>query len=51
MVKAFFKVAFRNFVNERFFSLINLAGLSIGIAVALLIAVFIAHEVRLRSLS
>ena len=44
MFKTFFKVAFRNFIKDKFFSSINVAGLSVGIAVTLLISLFIIHE-------
>lgn len=44
MLITYLKVAFRNFLKEKFFSLINVVGLSVGIAVALLITLFIMHE-------
>lgn len=44
MFTTYLKIALRNFVKERFFSTINVIGLSVGIAVALLITLFILHE-------
>jgi putative ABC transport system permease protein len=44
MIGTYFKIAFRNFTKEKFYSLINVIGLSVGVAVALIIALFILHE-------
>jgi putative ABC transport system permease protein len=44
MVKNFFKVAFRNMVKQKFFSLINVLGLSIGIAASLFVVLYIVDE-------
>jgi putative ABC transport system permease protein len=44
MIRSYIKIAFRNFVKDKFFSIINLAGLAIGIAVVLLIGLYINHE-------
>jgi putative ABC transport system permease protein len=44
MLKTYFKIAVRNFVKERFFSAINILGLSVGIGVALLITIYLVHE-------
>jgi putative ABC transport system permease protein len=44
MIRTYFKIAVRNFLKEKFYSALNILGLSIGIAVALIITVFIAHE-------
>jgi putative ABC transport system permease protein len=38
------KIAFRNFRGQPFFSLINIAGLAVGLAVCWLIALFVFHE-------
>jgi putative ABC transport system permease protein len=45
MLKAFTKIAFRNFIKDKFFSTINIVGLAVGIAVTLIISLFIFHEV------
>ena len=44
MLKNFFKVAFRNLRKEKGFSTINILGIAIGLAVFLLIVVFINNE-------
>lgn len=44
MFRMYFKIALRNFVKEKFFSVINIAGLSVGIAVALLITLYLYNE-------
>ena len=44
MIKNFFKVSFRNLIRHKFYSLINIIGLSIGIAVSMLILFFIYDE-------
>lgn len=44
MIKNYFKTAFRNLWRNRTFTLINMAGLAVGLAVFLLIFEFIAFE-------
>ena len=44
MLKNFFKVAFRNLLRQRTYSLLNLLGLSLGIACILLLALHIKEE-------
>lgn len=44
MLKNYIIIALRNFKRDKFYSFINLFGLSIGIAVTLLIAVYIIDE-------
>ncbi|MCB0649126.1 MAG: ABC transporter permease [Saprospiraceae bacterium] len=44
MIKNYFKIAWRNLVKNKSFTLINVAGLSIGVAACLLIAMYIIHE-------
>jgi putative ABC transport system permease protein len=44
MIRSYLKIAFRNFVKDKFFSTINVVGLSVGIAVVLLIGLYITHE-------
>ena len=46
MVKNFFKVAWRNLLRNKAFSLINISGLSIGMAAAILIMLWIQSEVN-----
>src|ERR1700749_1899360 len=45
MLRNFFTVAWRNLVKSKWYSLINTLGLSIGMAVALLIGLWIWDEV------
>ncbi len=44
MFKNYFRIALRNFLKSRLFSFINISGLSIGMAVALLIGLWIWDE-------
>lgn len=45
MIKNYFKIAWRNLIRNKVYSTINILGLSIGMAVALLIALWIWDEV------
>ena len=45
MIKNYFKIAWRNLLKSKVYSFINILGLSIGMAVALLIALWIWDEV------
>jgi putative ABC transport system permease protein len=45
MIRNFFKVAWRNLLRNKGFSLINISGLSIGMAAAILIMLWIKSEV------
>ncbi len=45
MFKNYFKVAFRNLRRNKIYSLINIAGLSIGLACAILILLYVKDEV------
>jgi len=45
MIKNFFKIAFRNLVWNKFFSAINVSGLAIGMASAILIFLWIQNEI------
>ena len=45
MLKSYLKVAVRSLVKDKFFSLINMFGLSIGIASCLLIIIYINNEI------
>ena len=44
MLKNFFKVAWRNLLKRKAFTLINILGLATGMAVCLLIILFIQSE-------
>lgn len=44
MFKNYFKIAFRNILKHKAFSLINMLGLSIGIAICLLIVQYVSFE-------
>ena len=44
MIKNFFKVAVRNLVRNKFFSIINICGLAVGMASAILIMLWIQNE-------
>ena len=45
MLKNYFKTAFRNLLHNKIYSFINIAGLSIGLACAMLIMLYIKDEV------
>jgi putative ABC transport system permease protein len=45
MIKNYFKVAFRNLLRNKGFSIINISGLAIGMASAILILLWIQNEV------
>jgi putative ABC transport system permease protein len=44
MIKNFFKIALRNLWRDKFFSLLNISGLAIGIACCLLIMTYVNYE-------
>src|SRR6185437_3171486 len=44
MFKNYFRTALRNFLKSRLFSIINISGLSLGMAIALLIGIWIWDE-------
>ena len=44
MIKNFFKVAYRNIMRHKGFSFINIAGLTLGLTVCLLIGLFVRDE-------
>jgi len=46
MIRNYFKIAWRNIVKSRFYSTINIFGLSVGIAFTLLIAAYVWAELR-----
>ncbi|RYU97571.1 ABC transporter permease [Emticicia agri] len=44
MLKNYIKIAFRNLLKNKIFSIINIAGLAIGMAVCMLILLYVSHE-------
>jgi putative ABC transport system permease protein len=44
MLKSYFKVGWRNLTGNNIYSLINIAGLSMGMTVSVLILIFVVHE-------
>jgi putative ABC transport system permease protein len=44
MLKNFFKITIRNILRQKVYSVINIAGLAIGIACSIIITAFILHE-------
>ena len=45
MFRNYFKTAFRNLLRKRIYSFINIAGLSLGLACAMLIILYVKDEV------
>ena len=46
MIKNYFLVAFRNFKKQKLFSLLNIFGLALGLASAILIFLYVSDEMR-----
>ena len=44
MIKNYFRIAWRNLIKSKFYSLINILGLATGMAVAMLIAFWIYQD-------
>ena len=44
MIRNYFKIAFRNLVNNKVYSAINIGGLAVGMAVAILIGLWVYDE-------
>jgi putative ABC transport system permease protein len=44
MIINYIKIAWRNLVKQRLFSLINISGLAVGLAVCMTIMMYVAHE-------
>src|SRR6185312_10032564 len=44
MIKNYLKIAWRNLVRQRLYSVINITGLATGLAVCMLIMLYVAHE-------
>jgi ABC-type antimicrobial peptide transport system permease subunit len=49
MLKNYFKIAWRNIVKSRFYSLVNVLGLSAGIAFTLLISAYVWSELQVNN--
>jgi putative ABC transport system permease protein len=49
MFKNYFKTAWRNLVKNKFYSLINIVGLSAGLAVGILILLWVQDELSFDS--
>ena len=45
MIQNYLKIALRNLLRNKVYSFINIAGLAVGMAVAMLIFLFVSHEV------
>jgi putative ABC transport system permease protein len=44
MIKNYIKIAWRNLLRQKLFSLINISGLAIGLAICMLIMLYVVHE-------
>jgi putative ABC transport system permease protein len=44
MFRNFFRITLRNIIRQKVYSIINIAGLAIGIACSIIITAFILHE-------
>ena len=44
MIKNYIKIAWRNLVKQKLYSLINIGGLAVGLAVCMMIMLYVAHE-------
>ena len=44
MIRNYIKIAVRNFIKDRFYSLINVLGLALGIASSLIIVLYVVHQ-------
>jgi putative ABC transport system permease protein len=44
MLKNYIKIAFRNLISQKFFSLINILGLAAGISATVLLLLYVQHE-------
>ena len=49
MIKNYFKIAWRNIIKSRFYSLVNIIGLSTGIAFTLLIGAYVWSELQVNT--
>lgn len=46
MLKNYLKIAFRNLLNQKFYSAINIIGLSIGISACIFVTLYIKHDLN-----
>ena len=46
MIKNYFKIAWRNIVKNKFYSAINIFGLAIGLAVGIMILLWVQDELN-----
>src|ERR1041384_6464831 len=44
MIKNYFKIAWRNFRKNKFFSFVNIFGLAVGLTCCMLITIYLIHE-------
>src|ERR1700735_4660452 len=44
MIKNYFKIALRILSRQKLYSLINISGLAVGLAVCMLVTLYVAHE-------
>jgi putative ABC transport system permease protein len=44
MILNYIKIAWRNLINQKLYSFINITGLAVGLAVCMLILLYVAHE-------
>jgi putative ABC transport system permease protein len=44
MIRNYLKIAWRNIIKQKLFSLINITGLAVGLAVCMMIMLYVAHE-------
>ncbi len=49
MFKNYFKIAWRNVINQKLYSLINIGGLSVAMAVVIFIMMWVQNELRFDS--
>ena len=49
MIKNYFKIAWRNIIKSRFYSSVNIIGLSTGIAFTLLIGAYVWSELQVNT--
>ena len=47
MLKNYIKTAWRNLLNNKFYSAINIAGLTFGLAIGILILIWVQDELEL----
>src|ERR1044072_7799071 len=49
MIKSYFKIAWRNIIKSRFYAIVNIFGLSIGIVFTMMIAAYVWGELQVNS--